>query len=106
MDPKTLGLILQAAPLFIAPLASAMTKGAEKLPAVPYVGGSRLGIIAALTVAALACRVGLAWVSGTLVGIDWEGELRLAVDAIAAALMAAGGYAIARSDKPALPGQN
>lgn len=104
MDATTLALLLQAAPVLIAPLAGGAAKVAEKLPVIPYVGGSKLGIIAALTVAAFVARVALAWATGTLAGINWEGELRLVVDAVAAALLAAGGYAIATSDKPTLPG--
>ena len=61
------------------------------------------GIIAALTVAAFLCRVALAWASGTLAAIDWQGEVQLVGEAIAAAFMAAGGYALVNNNKPALP---
>jgi hypothetical protein len=101
IDPA---LIAALAPLIIAPLAAALAKAAEKTPAIPYQGGSKGGIIAALTLAAVACRWALAWATGTLPGVDWQADVRLVVEALAGALMAAGGYALARSDKPALPG--
>lgn len=106
MDANTAAAIATLAPFIVAPLAAAIAKGAEKLPAIPYQGGSKAGIIAALTLAAVACRWALAWATGTLPGVDWAGDLRLVLDALLAAGLAAGGYAIARSDKPALPGGN
>lgn len=101
MTPDTVTAI---ALLGVPWLAAALAKLAEKAPGVPYEGKSKAGIIAALTVAAIACRWGLAWATGTLPGIDWQADARLLVEALAGALAAAGGYAIARSDKPALPG--
>jgi hypothetical protein len=101
IDPALLAAL---APLIVAPLAAALAKAAEKLPAIPYHGASKAGILAALTLAAVACRWALAWATGTLPGIDWAADLRLVLDALLAAGLAAGGYAIARSDKPALPG--
>ncbi len=104
MDTNTAAGLVALAPFIVAPLAGLLAKAAEKLPAIPYQGGSKAGIIAALTLAAVACRWALAWATGTLPGIDWAADVRLVVDALAGALMAAGGYALARSDKPALPG--
>lgn len=104
MDANTVAAIAALAPVIIAPLAGLLAKGAEKAPGVPYQGASKAGIVAALTVAAVACRWALAWATGTLPGVDWAGDLRLLLDALLAAGLAAGGYAIARSDKPALPG--
>lgn len=104
MQPETAAAIAALAPIIIAPLAGLLAKLAEKAPGIPYEGASKLGIIAALTLAAVACRWGLAWATGTLPGVDWAADLRLLLDAVLAAGLAAGGYAIARSDKPALPG--
>jgi hypothetical protein len=106
MDTNTAAAIATLAPFIVAGLASALAKAAEKLPAIPYQGGSKAGIIAALTLAAVASRWALAWATGTLPGIDWAADVRLIVEALAGALMAAGGYALAHNDKPALPGGN
>jgi hypothetical protein len=106
MDTNTAAAIATLAPFIVAPLAAALAKAAEKLPAIPYQGGSKAGIVAALTVSAVACRWALAWATGTLPGVDWAADVRLVVEALAGALMAAGGYALARNDKPALPGGN
>ncbi len=97
-------LLVQATPLLIAPLASLLVAAAERAPAVPYEGRTKAGIVAALLVAALVVRVALAWVTGTLAAVDWQAELTIVLDALKAAGIAAGGYAIARSSKPALPG--
>jgi len=103
MDPATLALVThQLAPLVIAPLASALATAAEKAPAIPYQGETRTGIVLALSVAALALRVALAWATGTLATVDWTEAARLLVEAGTAALVAAGGYALAHR-KPVTP---
>jgi hypothetical protein len=104
METNTVAAIAALAPLLIAPLAAALAKAAERAPGVPYEGRSKAGIVAALTLAAIACRWALAWATGTLPGVDWAADLRLLLDALMAAGLAAGGYSLARSDKPALPG--
>lgn len=106
MDPQIVAIVATLAPIIIAPIAAALATAAEKAPVIPYQGASKAGIVAALTLAAVASRWALAWATGTLPGVDWEADTRLLLDALLAAGLAAGGYAIARSDKPVLPAAN
>lgn len=98
-------LLGQLIPILIAPLASAIAAGLERLPAFPYEGRTKAGIVAALLVSALLVRLAIAWVTGTVpAGPDLQADLIIILDAIKGAGLAAGGYAIARSGKPAVPG--
>jgi hypothetical protein len=89
-------------PLVIAPLASVITEAAKQVPGVPFDGRTKATILAALLVVSLLLRVAIAWVTGTLDTISWADELRVLVDAITAALTAAGGYALLTSSKPSV----
>ena len=108
MDPKLIAqlgaLLVIAAPFIIAPLASLLASLAEKAPPFPYDGQSKAGIVAALLLASLVVRAALAWTTGTLMAIDWGGELKAITDTLTAAGLAAGWYAVRRSNKPLLPG--
>jgi glutamine synthetase adenylyltransferase len=87
-------------PLVIAPAAATITEAAKRVPAVPFDGRTKATILAALLAVSLLLRVAIAWVTGTLDHISWADELRVLVDAIIAALTAAGGYALLTSSKP------
>lgn len=93
-------LLAPIVPLAIAPLASIITEAARRVPAVPFDGATKAGILAALLAVSLCIRVAIAWVTGTLDAVAWSDELRVLVDAITAALTAAGGYALLTSSKP------
>lgn len=112
MDPKITLLLAQLAglagtqllPVLIAPLASLLASGFEKLPVFPYQGRTKGGIVVALLTAALVVRVALAWVFGTPLSLeDWTIAVKLIIDAVLGAGVAAGGYAVVHAAKPALP---
>lgn len=83
-------------PLILGPLVAGLVETAKRVPVIPFGGRGRAGIVAALVVASLALRVALAWATGQLATFDWHTELRLALEAIVAALVAAGGYSLLR----------
>ena len=93
-------LLAPIVPLAIAPLASIITEAARRVPAVPFDGATKAGILAALLAVSLCIRVAIAWVTGTLDNMIWHDELRVLVEALTAALTAAGGYALLTSRKP------
>jgi hypothetical protein len=103
MDVHALApLLAPIVPLAIAPLASVITEAMRRVPAVPFDARTKAGILAVLLAVSLLLRVAIAWVTGTLDRISWADELRVLVDAITAALTAAGGYALLTSSKPSV----
>lgn len=101
MDLKTLApLVAPLLPLLIAPAASVITEAARRVPAVPFDAATKASILAVLLAVSLVIRVAIAWVTGSLDALDWAGELRVLLDAVTAALTAAGGYALLTSRKP------
>lgn len=91
-----LDLVQHAWPLLMGPLVAGLVETAKRVPVVPFDGGSRAAIVAALVLVSLLVRVALAWVTGDLGAFAWETELRIAFDAIMAALVAAGGYSLVK----------
>lgn len=89
----TLDLISHVFPLAMGPIVALLVETAKRVPVIP-VGPHRASIIAALVVASLAVRVALAWATGGLESFAWEAELRIAIDAVMAAIVAAGGYSL------------
>ncbi|MEB3196831.1 MAG: hypothetical protein VKP62_06465 [Candidatus Sericytochromatia bacterium] len=103
MDLKTLApLVAPILPLAIAPLASLITEAARRVPAVPFDATTKASILAVLLAVSLVIRVAIAWVTGSLDSLNWAGELRVILDAVTAALTAAGGYALLTSRKPSV----
>lgn len=84
-------------PLVMGPVVAGLVETAKRVPVIPFEGRGRAGIIAALVVVSLVVRVGLAWATGHLATFDWTTELRIAADAVMAALVAAGGYSLVKS---------
>lgn len=91
-----LDLIAHAFPLVMGPLVAGLVEVGKRVPVIPFDGTRRLQVVAALLVVSLLIRVALAWATGTLGSFDWEGELRIVFDAVVAALVAAGGYSLAK----------
>lgn len=89
----SLDLIAHVFPLAMGPVVALLVETAKRVPVIP-VGPHRASIIAALIVASLAVRLALAWATGQLETFAWEAELRIAIDAIMAAVVAAGGYSL------------
>ena len=87
-------------PLFLAPAVSAITHAIEQQPGIAYEGKSKAGITAALLGVSLALRFALAAHQGQLDTLDLATDGRLFLEALIAALTAAGGYSLAKSDKP------
>lgn len=83
-------------PLMIGPAASVIVEAAKRVPAVPFDGRTRASIALALLVVSLTARAGIAWLNGDLGGLDWNTELRILLDAVLAALAAAGGYSLVK----------
>ena len=93
---NALELVQHAFPLLMGPLVAGLVETGKRVPVIPFDGGSRAGIVAALVVVSLVVRVALAWATGTLSSVDWSAELRVVFDSIMAALVAAGGYSLAK----------
>jgi len=87
-------------PLVLAPAVSLITKALEQRPEVAYAGQTKAGIVAALLGVSIASRFGLAAYTGQLDTLDLGEDIKLFGEALTSALVAAGGYALARSDKP------
>lgn len=87
-------------PLVLAPAVSLITKALEQRPQVPYGGQTKAGIVAALLGVSIAARFGLAAYTGQLQTLDLGEDVKLFGEALTSALVAAGGYALAKSDKP------
>lgn len=87
-------------PLFLAPAVSAITHAMEQQQGIPYEGKTKAGITAALLGVSLALRFALAAYQGQLHTLDLAEDGRMFLEALIAALAAAGGYGIAKSDKP------
>lgn len=85
-----------ALPLIIGPAVSLVVEAAKRAPAVPFSGKSRAGVALALLVVSLGARAGLAWVNGDLGSLDWATELRILLEGVSAALVAAGGYSLVK----------
>jgi hypothetical protein len=90
-------------PLVLAPAVSTIAKGIEAAPGIPYQAKSKAGITAVLLGASIAVRFGIAAYTGQLATLDLSGDLTLFGEAFTAALAAAGGYSLIKSDKPVLP---
>jgi hypothetical protein len=87
-------------PLFLAPAVSAITHAIEQQHGIAYEGKSKAGITAALLGVSLALRFALAAHQGQLDTLDLATDGRLFLEALIAALTAAGGYSLVKSDKP------
>lgn len=91
---SALELVQHAFPLLMGPVVAGLVETAKRVPVIPFDGKSRAAIVAALVLVSLLVRVALAWATGTLEAFAWEAELRIAFDAVMAALVAAGGYSL------------
>jgi hypothetical protein len=89
-------------PLLLAPAVSAVANAIEHQPGIPYEGKTKAGITAALFGISLALRFALAAYQGQLNTLDLATDGRLFLEAAIAALSAAGGYSLVKSDKPTL----
>jgi hypothetical protein len=89
-------------PLILAPAVSVITNAMERTPGIPYQAKSKTTITAALLGVSLALRFGVAAYQGQLATLDLNQDLQLFGEALMAALAAAGGYSIAKADKPAV----
>jgi len=85
-------------PLVAGPIVSLVVSALEKAP-VPFEGKTKGSIVAALIGASAALRVATAWASGDLAKIDVE-DVKLVVGLVVDALVAAGGYALIKANKP------
>lgn len=85
-------------PLLAGPIVSLAVSALERAP-VPFEGKTKAGIITALLGASAALRIATAWVSGDLAHIDVE-DVKLIVGLFVDALVAAGGYALVKANKP------
>lgn len=83
-------------PLVMGPATAVVVEAAKRVPVVPFNGGSRASVAVALIVVSLGARAGLAWLNGDLSGLDWGTELRILLDAVIAALVAAGSYSLVK----------
>lgn len=90
-------------PLVLAPSVSFIADAIEKTAGIPYQAKSKAGITACLLGVSLAVRFSIAAYTGSLEKLDLSQDLQLLGEAITAALAAAGGYAIVKSDKPVMP---
>lgn len=89
-------------PLFLAPAVSAIAGAMEKTDAIPYQAKSKASITAALLGISLALRLGIAAYQGELATLDVRDDAHMFLEALVAAFASAGGYAIAKSDKPVI----
>lgn len=87
-------------PVILAPAVSAIAHAIEHQPGIPYEGKTKAGITAALLGVSLALRFALAAYQGQLETLDLATDGRLFLESLIAALAAAGGYSLAKSDKP------
>ena len=87
-------------PLLAGPIVSLAVSALEKAP-VPFEGKTKAGIVAALLGASAAIRVATAWASGDLTKLDPE-DVKIVVGVVVDALVAAGGYALLKANKPAV----
>lgn len=88
-------------PAILGPIAAVTANAAEKIPAVPYQARSLSTIVLAVFLASLAICVIAAGATGRLNG-DWQGILRLVVEAIVTTLAGCGAYSLAKAEKPIL----
>lgn len=91
---NALDLVQHAFPLVMGPLVAALVETGKRVPVIPFDGKSRAAIVAALVVVSLLVRVALAWATGQLEAFAWDAEIRIAFDAVMAAMVAAGGYSL------------
>lgn len=85
-------------PLVAGPIVSLVVSAVEKAP-VPFEGKTKAGIVAALLAASAGLRIAVAWVSGDLTKLDPE-DVKIVVGVLVDALVAAGGYALMKANKP------
>jgi hypothetical protein len=85
-------------PLVAGPIVSLVVSSVEKAP-VPFEGKTKAGIVAALLAASAGLRVAVAWASGDLTKLDPE-DVKIVVGVLVDALVAAGGYALMKANKP------
>jgi hypothetical protein len=90
-------------PLVLAPSVSVIADAIEKTPVIPYQAKSKAGITACLLGVSIAVRFGLAAYTGSLDKLNVSDDLMMFAEALTAALAAAGGYSIVKSDKPVMP---
>ena len=86
-------------PAIIGPVASVITKQAEKAPAIPYEGKTIGTIVLAVFLTALTLAIVVAAAMGRLAG-DYQSIIRVLVDAIVATLAGAGAYSLTQARKP------
>lgn len=85
-------------PLLAGPIVSLVVSALEKAP-VPFEGKTKTSIVGALLGASAALRVATAWASGDLSKLDSE-DVKILAGIIVDALVAAGGYALMKAQKP------
>lgn len=85
-------------PLIAGPIVSVAVTALERAP-VPFEGKTKAGIVAALLGASAALRIATAWASGDLAQVNVE-DVKLVVGMVIDALVAAGGYALVKANKP------
>lgn len=90
-------------PLLLAPSVSFIADAIEKTPGIPYQARSKAGITACLLGVSLAIRFSVAAYTGSLDKLDLSHDLHMFGEAVTAALAAAGGYSLVKSDKPVMP---
>lgn len=94
-------LFTLALPVLAGPVASAITKGVEKAPVVPYKARSIGTIVLAVFLVSLALCVLVAGVMGRL-STDWQSLLQILIEAIATTLAGCGAYSLTQAEKPLL----
>lgn len=85
-------------PLLAGPIVSLAVSALEKAP-VPFEGKTKAGIVTALLGASAALRLATAWASGDLTKLDPE-DVKIVAGIAVDALVAAGGYALMKAQKP------
>jgi hypothetical protein len=86
-------------PAIIGPVASVITKQAEKAPVVPYKAQTIGSIVLAVFLAALTLAIVAAGATGRLAG-DWNSLVKVLVDAIVGTLCGCGVYSLTQARKP------
>lgn len=83
-------------PLALGPVTAIVVEAAKRVPVVPFDGRNRASVALALVTVSLGARAGIAWLNGDLGGLDWGTELKVLIDAVIAALVAAGSYSLVK----------
>lgn len=69
-----------------------LTEALKKIPQIPFEGKTKAGLLLALTVLYVLCRVGIAVLTNTLPALDVAGLVAEVSNAAQAMLVAMGGY--------------